>query len=312
MRDYLERAAAGVALCPHDLHIVLDALPTPISWATIPDGNIRFVNQSFHKTFGYTGSEFTNVDELIERAYPRQDDRERARRAWSGLWETGSSGVSDIDAIEVEIRCADGSCRTVQHRGIMLHDVGIGIATFEDITDRKRAEDALRVIAFEDPLTGLANRRALQDRWAQEASRAEPVEAAILVLDLDGFKDVNDRLGHDAGDEVLMGVADRLRRSVRQDDLVCRIGGDEFVVLLPDVRFPAQVEGICGRIDAALRAPFQVGRQRVQLGASTGASLYPQDGQDLRALIKAADDALYRVKAARKGGWAWFAEPVAA
>ncbi|MEO9340419.1 sensor domain-containing diguanylate cyclase [Mesorhizobium sp. SB112] len=313
MRELLDRAAEGAILSYRDLHIILDAVPTPISWATLPDQRIKFMNRSLTRTFGYRAGDLQSIDEWIETLYPRAEDRVAARTYWEELRLTEGVSISEGAAQELEIRCADGSLKTVQHRGIMLHEISVGIATFEDITDRKRAEDALRRIALEDVLTGLPNRRQLQERWLDEMQTADPFRiSSLLLIDLDGFKAINDRLGHDAGDAALVAVADRLRESVRAGDFVCRIGGDEFVVLLPGIHAHREVEQVCWRIGASLSAPIHIQGRVVSIGASIGASLYPQDGDNLQELMKRADEAMYRRKADRKGGWEWFRVPYAA
>ena len=297
-----------------DLRLFLDALPTPLSWASIPDAKIRFFNQRFKTTFGYDDGAFATINDWIEKTYVRREDRDKSRILWERLWNAGPSGIDEVDAMELQILCADGTLKTVQHRGVILHHVGVALATFEDISDRKIAEDALRSIAFLDALTGLPNRRALQHRWAQDhpAPETAGAMAALLLIDLDGFKTVNDRLGHEAGDEVLVAVARRLRRSVRHDDFVCRLGGDEFVAYLPKLVDMALVPQLCQRIGAALSRPIRIGQELVTIGGTVGASLFPQDGRDLKQLLNCADQALYRLKAVKKGSWGWYRIPAVA
>lgn len=314
MRELFERAADRSTFLYRDLHIILDALPTPLSWASISDGKIHFINGAFVRMFGYGEKEFATVNELIDRTYVQEASQRETLKRWRDIWDAKEPDVVEIPAMEVKVRCADGAVRTVQFRSVVLRDMDIEIATFEDISDRKLAEDALRRIAIEDPLTGLPNRRVLLDTWLREMA-ADDVSggmAAILAIDLDGFKLINDSLGHDAGDEALVVVAKRLRESVRASDLVCRSGGDEFVILMPRLRVPDQFEQICWRIVTALALPFDVAGQQVSVGASIGASLFPQDGKQLTELVKYADQALYRLTASEKGGWAWFKPPKAA
>nr|WP_223881573.1 sensor domain-containing diguanylate cyclase [Affinibrenneria salicis] len=283
-------------------------LPLPLSWASLPDGEILFVNREFKKTFGYSNDRFSTVDQWIEHAYVRESDRVLTRSRWQHLWIPQLTGISEIDALELQVRCADERRLTVLHRGIILHDLGIGIATFEDISARKLAEETLSRIAFADPLTGLANRHALQARWQQEISTRNSL--ALLMIDMDGFKTVNDMMGHDVGDRVLKRVGEKLRDCVRSDDLVCRLGGDEFVVLLSNPGGARQAEGVCRRIEKTFRTPFIIEDQSFTLGASIGLSQYPQHGTELRELIKRADEALYRLKRTDKGGWEWFSPPL--
>lgn len=313
VKDFLERAAQDSKLSYRDLHILLDALPTPISWASLPDGRIQFANRAFKKTFGYSETEFATVEDWVQKAYVLEADRRKAHERWEVLWQAQQQGISEIAPFEIQVRCADGSTRTVQHRGVVLHDIGIGVASFEDISERKLMEESLHRIAFEDPLTGLPNRRAMQARWTDAMNKDQmPSSAALLLIDLDGFKSVNDRFGHDAGDEVLIATAGRLKESIRSGDFICRLGGDEFVVLLSELDSTVVVEQICWRIGAALTSTLEVNGKTADVGASIGVSLYPQDGEELQVLLKSADEAMYRIKASHKGGWEWFKSPVAA
>ena len=138
------------------------------------------------------------------------------------------------------------------------------------------------------------------DRLSQAISLAkrDSRQFALLYLDLDRFKPVNDTLGHSAGDELLQGVAARIRRQVRESDTVARVGGDEFTVILPDIARPEEAETVAKKIISALAAPFQLGgrRQSVDIGTSIGIALYPADARDADALVTAADAAMYSAK----------------
>lgn len=310
LRDFIERASK-VIWSAKDLHVVLDAVPTPLLWASLPGGDIQFNNRAFSKTFGYADDRFKTFDDLIASAYPQEEDRHQARDAWETLWQDGGIGLSEIAPIEIRVLHADGSLLTVQLRGILLHDIGIAIATFEDISAHKKATDALRRIGYEDPLTGAGNRRALDARWQDETSgQSTPHQLlAVLLIDLDDFKPVNDCMGHDVGDAALVAITQRLRDCIRRSDLLFRIGGDEFVILLPGLRTPDPVKVLCDRIGLAFNEPFLIQDWQISLGATIGASLWPQDGTDLRELLQQADAALYRLKRTGKGGWDWFHAP---
>lgn len=293
-----------------DVPLVLDALPIALSWATLQEGRILSVNRAFTKLFGYTQADLSTVDVWIDRAYPREADRLDARRRWADLWQPPAQGVVDIGPWEVQALRADGELLTVQHRGILLHAVGIGVAVYEDVSERALAAQALRRLADQDALTGLANRRVLQTRWAEEIQdQRHASSAALLMLDLDRFKAVNDALGHDVGDEVLTVVARRLSACLRGDDLICRMGGDEFAVLLPALNNPAMAALVCRRLRDALLAPIDIEGERVALDMSIGVALYPQDGDCLQTVLRHADQALYRVKQKGEGGWTWFHPP---
>lgn len=312
MINPMEDAAAALAslLPSRDFPAILDALPIPLSWASLHDGRILFMNRRFKRVFDCDQTQYPTVDAWIEGAYPREEDRIASRKLWAGLWEPEGAGLLEIGPCELQVRRGDGLLLTVQHRGILLHEQGIGIAIFEDVSDRAESAEALRRLADQDALTGLANRRALQARWAADVDgQREHASAALLMADLDGFKTVNDAYGHDVGDEVLRVVARRLLSCVRGDDVVCRVGGDEFAILLPVISDAAAVAVVCRRLRAAVQQTVDVEGQRVNLDLSVGISLYPQDGDSLQSLMRCADQTLYRVKRRGVGGWAWYRPP---
>lgn len=302
MKELFERTGGQELASSQELHLILDALPVPLSWASVPGGNIKFVNRAFVKTFGYAVGQFATVDQWIDETYQNPDHRALARESWEGLWLARKPGISEVGPIEIDIRCTDGSTRTVLHRGIMLHDKGVGIATFEDITARKQAETALWRFANLDPLTGLPNRRRLEQRWQEVAG---DTLMAFLLIDLDDFKKINDTFGHNGGDEALRAVALRLQACVRTGDTVCRLGGDEFGILLPAPRDTDQVAAICNRIIARFNEPVMIDGRPCRFGISAGASLYPVPASNLQDILKRADTALYRTKSSGKGAWDW-------
>jgi diguanylate cyclase (GGDEF)-like protein len=165
--------------------------------------------------------------------------------------------------------------------------------------------DALRHQALHDSLTGLPNRAqfdtALAAALAGAAGRGQMV--GVLFLDLDRFKRINDTLGHAVGDELLRGVVQRLRASVREGDLIARWGGDEFTVLLPALRHRSEADAVAQRVVGSMAAPIRLGGESMQVSASVGLALYPDDGLDAETLLRNADTALYRVKANGRNGW---------
>jgi diguanylate cyclase (GGDEF)-like protein/PAS domain S-box-containing protein len=182
------------------------------------------------------------------------------------------------------------------------------IWVYTDTTERKRREEEVRALAHHDELTGLPNRRLLDDRIAQAfaAARRTRDNVAVMLLDLDHFKPINDTHGHEAGDQVLRAVAARLRNCVRKADTVARLGGDEFVVMLPmrDAQHAVRVaEGIL----AALAEPFPVGASQFRLGVSIGISVFPDDAAEKDDLLKFADRAMYAVKASGRNAYRFYA-----
>jgi diguanylate cyclase (GGDEF)-like protein/PAS domain S-box-containing protein len=172
------------------------------------------------------------------------------------------------------------------------------IIAVEDISRRKQAEEALLRMVNHDALTGLPNRTLLQDRLAHAIAQAQRTrrQVGVMFVDLDRFKHVNDSLGHDAGDQMIIEIARRLARSLRESDTVARQGGDEFVVVLPDLASPDDAVLVARKVLAELFQPLVLAGTELFPTASIGIALYPRDGQDCTALLKAADTAMYRSK----------------
>jgi diguanylate cyclase (GGDEF)-like protein len=172
------------------------------------------------------------------------------------------------------------------------------VAVLHDVTEAQQKAEQLAYAADHDPLTGLPNRNLLRDRTRQAIARAQRKHEnfALLFLDLDRFKEINDSMGHAAGDALLIDVAKRLTACVREDDTIARLGGDEFVVLLDGPAQKNQVRAVADKIRNALRKPYRLGETLASVTVSIGMSLYPFDGQDTDALLGHADTAMYRAK----------------
>lgn len=183
-----------------------------------------------------------------------------------------------------------------------------------DITEQRRAREYIEHIAHHDELTGLPNRSLMQDRLKLELLRVKRRgrKIGILVLDLDHFKRINDSLGHMAGDQLLKTVAERLIMAVRETDTVCRMGGDEFVVLLPEIDGPEDVERVCQKIIELIGKPVVVGLNSLSVTPSIGISIAPEDGTTPEHLIKHADIAMYHAKKRGRNGYQTFSQDLAA
>ena len=192
--------------------------------------------------------------------------------------------------------------RILEIQSIPLRNGGM-VRTYTDITQRRQSEEQVRYLAHHDGLTGLVNRSVFQDKLAEAielAARGE-FSVAVLYLDLDGFKLINDTYGHGVGDRLLIDVSTRLRAAVREIDTVARMGGDEFAIIQPLVEDEAASEALAIRILAAMTAPYVIGDIHCSVGLSIGIALYPDHATDAVSLLRQADIALYRAKAGGKG-----------
>jgi diguanylate cyclase (GGDEF)-like protein/PAS domain S-box-containing protein len=261
------------------------------------DGSTRYANPAMARLLGIPVERLYGVDPL---ALLGDGAAESAAAAGScgGTWRH-----------EVAYEHPEGSDRilSITRRPLGREPGQLGsLVMVTDVTESRHSERALRRRALYDPLTGLPNRYLVHDRLETAAARHGLVDGgtAVLFLDLDRFKPVNDAHGHDAGDELLRQVADRLRSAVRATDTVGRLGGDEFVLVCEDID-ESGVTSVADRIHAALRPPFRLGCAEVEIGVSIGAALSPPFA--VGELVEQADAAMYRTK--RDGGGCTFARP---
>jgi diguanylate cyclase (GGDEF)-like protein/PAS domain S-box-containing protein len=265
-------------------------------------GRIVFANRSAEDMTGYRRKELSGrAIELLVPARLRSLHRGHRRDYYAGRADPRPMGRADHD---FRVRRKDGS--------ELFADISLGsiktvegnqtIAVIRDMTERRRLESALEHQALHDSLTGLPNRTLFYDRLNQSllSARRERKEVALAMLDLDGFKDVNDAFGHAAGDQLLKQWAGRLSSGLRASDTAARIGGDEFAWILPRVAGSQAVERMARRRLRVLLEPFKVDRRSIEIGVSAGIALYPDDGRDADTLMRHADSAMYTAK--RQGG----------
>jgi len=262
-----------------------------------PMGIIRYVSPAAERVFGTPGERMINrtLAELVHEA---------DRAAYEAHFSASLMGSSSISHIGCRMIRVDGEwMRTETVATNLLADTNVNgiVLTIRDVTERVTLEEHLRHQALHDPLTGLGNRALFQDRVAHGLARAERTndDVAVVFLDLDNFKEINDSLGHAAGDAVLVQTANRLRTCLRDSDTAARFGGDEFAILLEQTRGEGEVMDVAHRISAALARPLQVEGKDVDLNASIGiARAQPQQSAD--ELLRNADVAMYHAKARGK------------
>jgi diguanylate cyclase (GGDEF)-like protein/PAS domain S-box-containing protein len=270
------------------------------------DNRIIKVNQAYVETTGYTQEEVVGANPNITSS--GRHDKTFYQAMWKSITEQGMwSGEIWDRRKNGEVFPKWLSVNAIKNQfGRVTHYVGI----FTDITNQKQTEQQLELLAYYDPLTNLPNRALFKDRLGQVVtlSNRQRGMAALLFVDLDGFKKVNDTLGHNVGDLLLEAVARRLEGCVRKSDTVARLGGDEFTVILSDVGNDEDVAIIGQKIIDSLQAVFKISGNDVHIGASVGIGLYPRDAEDSDTLIKHADIAMYAAKSSGKGGFKFFNE----
>ncbi|MEW6691015.1 MAG: EAL domain-containing protein, partial [Pseudomonadota bacterium] len=212
------------------------------------------------------------------------------------------------DDITAEHQARDALERAVAERTVELREANQRLQA--EIADRRQAESRAQHLADHDALTGLPNRRLLEDRLTQALalSQRNRKQSAVMFVDLDRFKNINDTLGHAAGDLVLKEVAERLVKQLRIGDTICRMGGDEFVVVLPEVKRAADAANVAAKILETVAQPLRVEDRELSITPSVGISVYPDDGRDAETLIRNADAAMYHAKETGRANYQFFTE----
>jgi diguanylate cyclase (GGDEF)-like protein/PAS domain S-box-containing protein len=275
------------------------------------EARILLINRKGCSVLDRSEKELLGID-WFDVAVPEQE-----RGALRGGFDQLMRGEAPlIERLESAVMTQGGELRTIAWHHTVLHDADGAVtgtlSSGEDVTDRHRAEQQITYLAYHDVLTGLANRTLLEEhlKLALARSRRTGAGVALLQLDVDNFKLVNDSLGHRSGDELICRLAARLQESVRATDLLARTGGDGFLLLLSDLHDdPAAVaERVAGQIVGCLAEPFMVADSEFQVSASIGIALAPRDARDAEALLAHADSAMYQAKEVARGGWAVYAQ----
>jgi diguanylate cyclase (GGDEF)-like protein/PAS domain S-box-containing protein len=305
--------------CSEKLYRYLVDSSPDIIYTLSPEGRFTFVNDRAHQLLGF------KRDELIGRHYSElihTEDLERAQYVFK------ERRVGERASRNVELRLkglnADGTDRTFENTLMTISFNSMGMYSLDqsarkkeyfgtygvarDITERKRAQELISHQAYHDILTDLPNRILFRDRLdlALIQAKRNKTELAVMFVDLDRFKLVNDTLGHIKGDELLRQVACRLKSSLRRGDTLARLGGDEFTLLLPDLRDRQDAAIIAEKFLECLHQPFYLDAHEVHVSASIGIAVYPSDGETIDDLIRHADIAMYQVKALGKNGHSFY------
>jgi diguanylate cyclase (GGDEF)-like protein/PAS domain S-box-containing protein len=289
-------------------HTVADFTHDWEYWLGPDQREILYMTPSCERVTGYSSAEFVAAPDLL-KSITHPDDRPMMEEHQHHYAERS------VQSADFRILPRDGQIRWIAHACQPVYRpngdfLGRRVSN-RDITERKSAEKQILQLAYFDTLTGLPNRRMLLDRLDQALSQAKRFERslAIMFLDLDNFKTINDTLGHHTGDELLKQVADRLAACVRSSDTVSRQGGDEFVIVLPEIAHPQDAARVAEKAVKALSVPVRIADQTLQVTVSIGIAVQPVNGtDDARELMKKADTAMYAAKAAGRNGYRFFSD----
>ncbi len=276
--------------------------PNAMLISRLPEGIITNVNDAFSRITGHSRTDAIGNTTLGLHLWTSADDREKM------IHQMQTRGICENLEAEFQIKNGQKGMGLLSAVITRLQGIPHIVSTIHDITDQKKSQDLIWNQANFDTLTQLPNRRMFHDRLMQELKKAHraSLQLGLLFIDLDHFKEVNDRLGHDLGDVLLTEAARRISACVRESDTVARLGGDEFTVILAELEETSHIERISESIIQALEKPFQLGHELAYISASIGITLYPDDAGDLEGLLRNADQAMYVAKNAGRNRYSYF------
>jgi diguanylate cyclase (GGDEF)-like protein/PAS domain S-box-containing protein len=291
-------------------HVILQSIGDAVV-VTDSGGRVEYLNSPAQKLMGWTqqaaqGKPLAEVFHLVN-AKSREhvlDPVALVLREGKMISQDGNMILLAHDGRELAIE--DSAAPVRDERG----NINGVVMVFRDITEQKNAQRQISQLVYHDHLTGLPNRRLLQDRVekAISSSNRNDSRLALLLVDLDHFKVINDTLGHETGDKMLMQTGDRLKNCIREQDTIARIGGDEFVIMLANMHEASEAAVVAQKILASLSSPYLINGAELHSSPSMGISIYPEDGQDFVMLMKHADAAMYHTKESGRASYRFYTE----
>jgi diguanylate cyclase (GGDEF)-like protein/PAS domain S-box-containing protein len=307
-RIRVENELREISVRREDLERIVNNSPAvAFLWGAENGWPVEYVSPNISQ-FGFDSEDFCR-GRLLFSSVVHEEDLERVQEAVANHCNSPKGGAL---AVEYRILNRRGEEFWIENRlwlrrndaGEVTHYQGVVL----DITARKNAEASIKKLAYYDALTGLPNRSLFMNRLQQALAQAKRDERlmALLFIDLDKFKEVNDQYGHAFGDKLLNAVGLRLASCIRQNDTLARFGGDEFIMLLPGLSDTSAVKMVAEKILAIMAEPFCIDQRRFDVSSSIGIALYPQDGEDTDLLLKRADVAMYVAKDMGRNGFCFF------
>jgi diguanylate cyclase (GGDEF)-like protein/PAS domain S-box-containing protein len=299
-REEAERRAGELDVARNWLESVLQHIPAGVIIAEAPTGKHVLGNQQAERIWKQPFVQAEHIGEYGGYKGFHPDGSPYQPEEWP-LARSIKNGEHVVGE-EIDFLRGDGSHGTISVSSTPIRDregrIIAGVAIFTDVTEHKRLEEEIRHLAHHDALTGLPNRLLFREIVELEIAQMlrNRKKLAVLFLDLDRFKEINDTLGHEVGDELLKQAAFRFRQSIRKSDTVARIGGDEFNIILPDIMLPPDISDIAQKIIDQFQQPFLIGGNHLNTTTSIGISVFPDDSEEIDTLLRYADIAMYHAK----------------
>lgn len=279
----------------------LDAIPSPIAMSN-EDGEVTLINTAFQRVFGYELTDIPDLNQWFLKAYPDADYRAFIRQEWKNRSDESVRNHQPFRPMEIDICCKNGESKPaiVTMTALQEHGKTLSMVSFKDRSEQVHFHQRLWRQANFDGLTDLPNRQYFTERLHQEihSSHREEKSFALMLLNIDMFKDINETHSHGVGDALLVETSSRLLATVRNSDVVGRLSGDEFVILVRDIDRdrPVQLQALAQKLSGAIEAPYFIDQANISITCSLGISIFPTDSSQADTLLSYASQALSRVK----------------